>query len=195
VQNLGLVEALEKYSATGQIRGPKRNDLISEVKKICSARLSMTLSGDPTADWLAVQSLFDGGTHDCLKTVAQHARHLRLLNRGTQLRESLAEQWRSGGSCHQAREVVSTALLQEHFSNSTRVWKGVNLMTIHKSKGKEFDEVVVFEGSQTGRLLPDNATARDVEQARLALRVAVTRSRQRTILLTPERRACTLLCN
>ena len=76
-----------------------------------------------------------------------------------------------------AREIVSGALLQEHFSAATRVWSGVNVMTIHKSKGKEFDEVIIFEGAYAGRLLRQNATARDVEQARLALRVAVTRAR------------------
>jgi DNA helicase-2/ATP-dependent DNA helicase PcrA len=74
-----------------------------------------------------------------------------------------------------------------------RVWTGVNLMTIHKSKGKEFDEVIVFEGSRIGRLLRDNATDRDIEQARLTLRVAVTRSRTRTTVLTPDWASCPLL--
>lgn len=83
--------------------------------------------------------------------------------------------------------------LQEHSSNSTRFGTGVNLMTIHKSKGKEFDEVVVFEGSRTGRLLLDNATGRETEQARLALRVAVTRAKQRTTILTPSWASCPLV--
>jgi DNA helicase II / ATP-dependent DNA helicase PcrA len=85
-------------------------------------------------------------------------------------------------------------LLQEHFSASTRVWTGVNVMTFHKSKGKEFDEVIVFEGSHAGRLIRDNATARDVEQARLALRVAVTRARKRTTVLTPNWASSPILC-
>jgi DNA helicase II / ATP-dependent DNA helicase PcrA len=67
------------------------------------------------------------------------------------------------------------------------------VMTIHKSKGKEFDEVIVFEGSRAGRLLRDNPNARDIEQARLALRVAVTRARRRTTVLTPSWASCALL--
>ena len=67
-------------------------------------------------------------------------------------------------------------------------------MTIHKSKGKEFDEVIVFEGSRTGRLLRENAAPRDLEQARLALRVGVTRARQRTTILTPKWASSALLC-
>lgn len=66
-------------------------------------------------------------------------------------------------------------------------------ISIHKSKGKEFDEVVVFEGSRTGRLLRDNATGRETEQARLALRVAVTRAKQRTTILTPSWASCPLV--
>jgi DNA helicase-2/ATP-dependent DNA helicase PcrA len=66
-------------------------------------------------------------------------------------------------------------------------------MTIHKSKGKEFDEVILFEGSRVGRLVRDNATTRDLEQARLALRVAVTRARKRTTVLTPSWTSSTLL--
>jgi ATP-dependent exoDNAse (exonuclease V) beta subunit len=35
------------------------------------------------------------------------------------------------------------ALLQEHFAIGAKDWKGVHVMTIHKSKGKEFDQVIV----------------------------------------------------
>ena len=66
-------------------------------------------------------------------------------------------------------------------------------MTIHKAKGKEFDEVIVFEGAHVGRLVRDNASDRDIEQARLALRVAVTRARSRTTVLTPKWQVSSLL--
>jgi DNA helicase-2/ATP-dependent DNA helicase PcrA len=194
-QNLGLVLALEKYRHAGGIRGAKRLQLIGDIRAIAAARERLALTGDPTADWLAVRGLLDRAAHESLKAVAEDARFIRLLNRGTQLQESLAEEWRARGGYAGARQIVSAALLQEHFSNSTRVWTGVNLMTIHKSKGKEFDEVIVFEGSRIGRLLRDNATTRGVEQARLALRVAVTRARRRTTVLTPSWASCPLVCH
>lgn len=193
-QNLELAAALANYRDSGAIRGSKRLELISNIQGIATDRVGMTLTGDPTADWIGVRDLLDTATHDSLKTVAEDARFIRLLNRGTQLRESLAEQWRVTGTYRGARQIVSAALLQEHFSNSSRVWTGVNLMTIHKSKGKEFDEVVIFEGSRNGRLLREKATPREIEQARLTLRVAVTRARQRTTLLTPNWASCSLLC-
>ena len=32
-------------------------------------------------------------------------------------------------------------------------WDGVNVMTIHKSKGKEFDVVIVYEGRYRGHII------------------------------------------
>lgn len=191
--DLALAEALAAHRDGAALRGSKRIALMADISAIAVGRMALTLTGDPDADWLAIRHLIDAAAHDKLKLVAEDARFVRLLNRGTQLRENLIARWRMGGTYDGARAIVSGALLQEHFSASTRVWSGVNVMTIHKSKGKEFDEVIVFEGSRVGRLVRENATARDVEQARLALRVAATRSRARTTLLTPSWATCPLL--
>jgi DNA helicase-2/ATP-dependent DNA helicase PcrA len=192
--DLTLADALSAHQNGAPLRGSTRTALMVDIEAIATGRMGMILTGEPETDWLAARRLIDGAGHDKLKLVADDARFVRLLNRGTQLRENLLARWRVGGSYAGAREIVLGALLQEHFSASTRVWTGVNVMTIHKSKGKEFDEVIVFEGSRAGRLLLDNADARDLEQARLALRVAVTRARRRTTVLTPSWASSTLLC-
>jgi DNA helicase-2/ATP-dependent DNA helicase PcrA len=192
-QNLTLAVALQAYLDSGSVRGKKRQELLAEVQTLSTARMGLALSGDPTRDWLEVRRLMDNAAHDTLRTVAEDARFIRLLNRGTDLRENLAERWRAEGAYIGARQIVSSALLQEHFSSAMRTWRGVNIMTIHKSKGKEFDEVIVYEGPRTGRLLRQDPTTRDFEQARLMLRVAVTRARQRTTILTPNWEPCPLL--
>ena len=184
-KDLTLAEALSAYRSGAPLRGSTRRALLADIKAIIAERVRLSLTGDPEADWLAVRRLVDAAAHEKLRAIAEDARFIRLLNRGTQLRENLAERWRLTGSYDGAREIVSDALLQEHFSAATRVWSGVNVMTVHKSKGKEFDEVIIFEGAYAGRLLRQDATVRDIEQARLALRVAVTRARNRTVILTP----------
>jgi DNA helicase II / ATP-dependent DNA helicase PcrA len=192
--DLTLTGALSAHRSGAGLRGSTRTTLMAEIEAIATARMGLALTGDPEVDWLAIRRLIDGAAHEKLKLLADDARFIRLLNRGNQLRENLAARWRAGGSYAGVREIVSGALLQEHFSASTRAWTGVNVMTVHKSKGKEFDEVIVFEGSRSGRLLRDNANARDLEQARLALRVAVTRARVRTTILTPSWARSVLLC-
>ncbi len=165
--DLALAGALAAHRDVALLRGSKRTALMTDVSTMVAGRMTVALTGDPEADWLAIRRLIDAAGHEKLKLVAEDARFIRLLNRGTQLRENLIARWRARGSYAGARDIISGALLQEHFSASTRVWTGVNVMTIHKSKGKEFDEVIVFEGSRAGRLVRDNAAARDVEQVRI----------------------------
>jgi DNA helicase II / ATP-dependent DNA helicase PcrA len=191
--NLRLVEALQEYLRTGQIRGKTRLELIANIRDIAIACVALTLTGDPTKDWQQIQGLITGASHHSLKAVGEDGRYLRLLKRGTQLREGLSEQWRLHHKYPGARRIVSDALTQEHFSASTRAWIGVNVMTMHKSKGKEFDEVILFEGYRIGRLLREHASANEERQARITLRVAVTRSRLRTTILTPQGNCCPLL--
>ena len=191
--DLKLSAALAGYLEVGTIRGSARSGLVDTIKQVATQCMALTPDGNPESDWLAVRRVLLAAQHDKLKLVGEDARFLRLLNRGALLRETLAEQWRLRGDYSDASGIVSAALLQEHFSSSTRSWTGVNLMTIHKSKGKEFDEVVIFEGSRRGRLLRGDATDKDTAQAVLALRVGVTRAKSRVTIVTPDWDPCPLL--
>src|SRR5438045_3562015 len=53
--------------------------------------------------------------------------------------------------------------------------ESVYVMTIYKAKGKEFDEVIVYEGRYQHRMVDARESADRIAQARRNLRVAVTR--------------------
>jgi DNA helicase-2/ATP-dependent DNA helicase PcrA len=57
-------------------------------------------------------------------------------------------------------------------------------MNFHKSKGKEFDGVVIVERRYKGKLLNDDEAPRYTESRRV-LRVAITRARKRVTILRP----------
>jgi len=58
-------------------------------------------------------------------------------------------------------------------------------MTMHKSKGKEFDGVVLVEGKYRSPFFtPEDAPL--FERSRRLLRVAITRARQAVTLIRPE---------
>ena len=72
-------------------------------------------------------------------------------------------------------------------------WRGVHVMTIHKAKGKEFDEVVLYEGMFQGRYLRRDSTLEELARSRLVLRVGVTRAMRRATIMTPIGDRCALL--
>lgn len=190
---MDLAGAISTYMATGRIRGKNRELVVKECQRIAAERADLSLSGNPEEDWGAVRELIATSTAPQVARVAEDARFLRLLHRGSALRTALSEMWRTQGGYLGAEAALRDALLQEHFVAAQKEWRGLHLMTIHKAKGKEFDEVVIYEGTFSGRIVAANADAKRVAQSRLALRVAVTRAIRRTTIVTPQRDGCQLL--
>lgn len=188
-----LVEALRAFRTTTKIRGSKRSALIESSRKLIEQRTHLELTGDPGADWLTVRHLFESSAAEELREVALDAKYLRLLHKGALLRNQLTALWRSHGTYAGAEASVKDALLQEHLVSPGRPTQGVYVMTIHKSKGKEFSEVVLYEDAYQGRFVRMKATANEVAQARLTMRVGVTRAECRTTILTPKGDWCPLL--
>ena len=151
---------------------------------------SAQFSGNVINDWKIVLTIIGNEQSEAYQNLLKDAKHLRLLQRGSQLYASLDELWRENGSYVGATEAVANALTQEHFSMSTRKWSGINIMTIHKSKGKEFDAVIIYEGRYQNRIISKPERR---EQAILNLRVAVTRAKEHTYILTPDDDPCSLL--
>ena len=123
-----------------------------------------------------------------MKDVYLDALYIKLLHKGAILNESLGSMWRDHGSYLYALESVAAALVQEHFSMAQRVWKGIFVMNIHKCKGKEFDEVIIWE-----ELHRSIVRQSEVDKGRLLLRVAVTRAKSFTTFLTPTLSPCILV--
>lgn len=188
-----LVNALEDFIKSGVIRGSKKKKIVDAVKQLGEARLQLKCTGDPAADWLAIRDMIYQSGMDILQQVSADAKYLRLLHKGAILRSRLSELWRTTGNYQGAERSVRDALLQEHFSASLKPWHGIHIMTIHKSKGKEFSEVMIYEGSHQGKILRAGANESDTAQALLALRVAVTRAMRKATILTPERDRCPFL--
>ncbi len=187
---LQLTGAITAFLSTGKIRGKNRELIITEAARIAGASVSLTHSGDPAHDWLALRRLLELSLAPAIRQVAVDARYLRLLTRGTTFRDQLGELRRQNQSYRSAVACLEAALRQEHFSSSLRDPQGVQVMTIHKSKGKEFDEVFAFEGYKNGKFIRAGATPSEIAQARLALRVAVARARSRATILFPKSEPC-----
>lgn len=193
-------EWLVRRSAGQEIR--KNSILVAMLAVYCEAR-AVALTGDPDSDWRAIRRILDRGACRRLNGVAEEVRNIRLLQRGTQLRQDLSQDWRDNGAYSNALAITQRALVREHLSTHAKPETGVVVMNLHKAKGKQFSEVIIFESwprmkkgqvvVNYDRLVRHNDRAMIDDGARYCFRVAVTRGILRTTILTPKNDPCVLL--
>jgi len=199
-----LRKAYKKWcGAVEKGKEPPSNSILWATFEVYSSACAIVLSGDPDKDWRAVRTVLENGVCKRLKEVGIEVRNIRLLERGTQLRQGLAQDWRDNRSYVHALAIVQQAFVHEHFATSAKPENGVVVMNMHKAKGKQFDEVIIFEGwplivkkkivANLDRIVRNNDRTEVNDGCRQNFRVSVTRGRQRTTILTPKGDPCVLL--
>jgi DNA helicase-2/ATP-dependent DNA helicase PcrA len=181
----------------------RKKSILVNLLAVYEQTRALVLTGDPDMDWRAMRRVLEDGGCKRFKEVADEVRNIRVLDRGTQLRQALSQDWRDNGGYLNAVSITRQAFMQEHFSTNAKPEIGVVVMNMHKAKGKQFDEVIIFEGwpiKRKGKILYNSDrivrfNSRDEidDQARQNFRVSVTRGRRQTTILTPKGDPCVLL--
>ncbi len=181
----------------------RKNSIIVNVLAVYDQVCALKLTGDPDADWRAVRSVLEGGACRRLSEVAEDARSISLFQPGTHLHQTLSHDWRNNGGYRNALEIAREAFMRQHFSTDAKPESGIIVMNMDKAKGKEFDEVIIFEGwpvrrkglspRNGDRIVRLNVRENINEKARQSLRVGVTRAKHHVTILTPRTDPCILL--
>lgn len=139
--------------------------------------------GNPGEDWLRVRHMFEASGTAELQLVARQVIYLMGFNRGRRISDALAEVWQQHGSYDGARTLIEAAITEDQIMGSDGDLTGINVMTMHKSKGKEFDGVIILHLGNLSPLSPDDEPAPHMKSRRL-LRVGITRAKKHVLMLT-----------
>lgn len=179
-----------------------KSSIAAKVYVVLTEISKIKLSGNVENDWITVRKAVENGVCRQLLPVADDVKNLRLLRRGTELRAQLSANWIETGSYNDALSIIRQAFIREHFSTTQKVETGITVMNMHKAKGKQFDEVIIFEGwprvvkgeivANANRFVRNNAPQYINDQNMQNLRVSITRGKKRVTILTPKIDRCVL---
>ena len=171
---------------------PKGNTVSARFLDLVRALRDHSFSGEPRSDWLEIRRLLANCGAKPLAAIAGYAEQLVAFQRGERIARALAELWQSRGSYHGARIALDDAIAVEQLISGGDDLGGIHVMTAHKSKGKEFDAVVIFDDPNSCPLIYCKENPPYRRSRRLA-RVAITRARHHVLILTDVSRPSLLL--
>lgn len=183
---------LEGYALKMRAGGRIEVKIVTALRAVVEGVINNARSGHVYADYLSVVSLLAASSVAEIKPMAGYVRMLNLITRGSEIETRLAESWRADGSYAKASEIIRDAVLQYQLTASKRGSRDLVVMTVHRAKGREFDEVIVYE-ERYDPLLKLSPTQKDLDSARYALNVAVTRAKKRVTIITPKNAPSALL--
>lgn len=183
-----------------KIRGGKvlNINIVNSLRDLITNLVLSQFTGDPAEDWLTVKHALRATGQDELVRVANQLDFLVAFRRGNRISAGLASEWLKDGAYTNARIALDQALAQEQILDGVEAPSGLQVMNIHKAKGKQFDGVIIVrEARRTSAGVDSSFIWRGDDppypKSRRVLRVGITRARVHTLILNPLWPLCPLL--
>lgn len=85
--------------------------IVWKMEQVYREASKVQLNGDPQQDWVSIRGVFEQGVCAQLKDISKEARNLRFLDRGTQMRLGLTEDWDGAAKYPNALTVTKEAFV------------------------------------------------------------------------------------
>lgn len=181
--NLAIAQRLA-ISAV-QSRGgtiPRANGVASKLSDVLRTLRTHEFTGDPKQDWLDMRSILRNAGTNPFQAIAEDAEQLVAFQRGRRISAALTELWQTHGAYRNARGALDAAIAEDQLLSGGNDLRGIHVMTIHKSKGKEFDAAIIFDDPNSSPLLFTQEAVPHSRCRKLA-RVGITRARHHVLML------------
>ena len=151
-----------------------------------------TFSGNPRKDWMLLREMLRDTGDSELLAIESDLQYLMVFNRGKRIASNLSSSWEVYGNYYKARQELDAALAEDQILFGGEDLSGIHVMTMHKSKGKQFDAVIILRLEHASPF----AWREDpypYKKSRKILRVAITRARIHTLILNQAFPNCPIL--
>jgi DNA helicase II / ATP-dependent DNA helicase PcrA len=177
------LDAFTRFEKAAKAVSEGKRPATNAAKALVEARApGVVFLGDPTQDWMSARNVL--ATTPGFEDVFAEARMMRLFHARDEVGGSLAALWLATGGYAGAERTVELALDRQVLMSADREPSGCVLMSIHKSKGKEFDGVILVEGTHSSPFFDARDRPPHAASRRL-LRVGITRARALVRLVRP----------
>lgn len=184
-KNTNLTTAHRLATSAVQSRAgtaPRANGVAAKLLNVLRTLRTHEFTGEPKRDWLYARSILRNAGAKPFQSIAQDAEQLVAFQRGRRISAALTELWQTQGAYQDARNALDAAIAEDQLLSGGNDLKGIHVMTIHKSKGKEFDAAIIFDNSQSSPLLSPHEASPHPRSRKLA-RVGITRARHHVLML------------
>lgn len=178
--------AVESGQSTG------RASMIPELRRIINIIRTTTFSGTPEKDWLFIQDLLFASTCTELRVVTKNTKYLMAFNSGKMISQGLTNEWQNSGTYNKAVDILDNAISKSQILSEDKNQKGINVMTIHKAKGKEFDGVILFQNTRSSPFIA-RGDVDPLRRSKKLIFVGITRAKHHTLIIQDPSERSTLL--
>lgn len=176
-----------------------RAQLPGAIEFLVNGARALQFTGDPGRDWIQIKRLMRESGQTEISRIVSDMDYLISFNRGKRISANLSAMWITEGAYVRAREALDAALVEDQLLAGIEDLRGIHVMTIHKSKGKQFDAVIIVrEGQRIGaNQWQSTLVWRDDpaphHRSRKILRVGITRAKIHALMLEPFYPSCPIL--